>query len=279
MRVSWALAVVSLAALPLLGGYAARDSWIAVAGHATGLASRHFETTVYLTDTSRATNDVTVSFYPAGRPSTTPRTVKLQLGPNQSGAIGVGPQLVAGSSGIGALHIQSTGGLLAEARLYSRLENEPSSTEVGAVLNAIPSQFSIGTADSTLLHVPAGTRYKLYAVETSGFPLYFSIAAGMSGPERRLYIAAHEQRSWDLAQLFPAAPSAALTITGINGSGKIIVLGTAIAERSQDFDVYEMLLPTRARHRMRWPEITMYVLVAAAIVLTAVYRLKKPATG
>ena len=275
MRLFAVAIAISIVSVPLLGGYAARDAWIAVAGHATGAGGRHFETTVYMTDTSRSMNDVTVSFFPAGEPAATQRSMTLQLGPNQTGTIDIGPQLAGDRSAVGALHIRSSGLLLTQAHLYSHLENQPLSSEVGEVLNAIPTSFAIGAGDSTLLHVPAGAHYKLYAVETNGFPLYFSVASG--GTERRLLIRTHEQRSWDLAAILPGAQVSTLNITGINGSGKIIVLGTAIAEQSQDFTAYEMLLPTRARHRMTWPEMTVYTAVALAIALAAIYRLKKPA--
>jgi hypothetical protein len=277
MRILLVVTALCFAAAPVSAGYAARESWVPVAGHATGFGSRHFETTVYMTDMSRSMNDVTVSFFPAGQQDAKPRSVTLQLGPNQTGALGVGAQLAGENGGIGALFIRSTGPLLTEAHVYTHLENAPVKSDIGEVLNAIPAQFAVGTGDSTLVHVPAGVRYKLYAVETNGFPLYFSVLGGSSGPERRLLIGAHEQRSWDLAQLFPAAEVPVLRITGVNGSGKIIVLGTAIAPQSEDFSAYEMLLPTRARHRMTGAEITAYAAVALAIVIAALYGRKKPA--
>lgn len=272
MRVTIAtIAIAVVAALPLSGGYADRDVWIAVAGHASGVGGRQFETTLYMTNVSRSTNDVTVSFIPAGEPVTTPRTMKLQLGRNQSGTIGVGSQLVGEQGAIGALHIRSTRPLFAEAHLFNHAPGEPFE-QIGEVLNAVPAQYAIGTGDFTFLPVPAGSRYKLYAVETNGFPLFFSVASGTA--DRRVMIRGHEQRAWDLGELLPGAHPSSLRITGINGSGKIIVLGTAVAEGGRDFSAYEMLLPTRARHRMTWPEMTAYAAIALAIAATAFYRMK-----
>lgn len=268
---------ISIVVPSLFGGYAATDAWVPVAGHATGAGGRHFETTLYLTNTSRSADVVTVSFFPAGEPPATQRSIRLQIAANGTAVVDVGPQLAGDAGGIGALHVRSSGPLLTEAHLYSHLENQPLESAVGEVLNAIPATFAIGTGDHTFVQVPPASRDKLYAVETNGFPLYFSVASG--GTERRLLVRAHEQRSWDLASVFAGAPVSTLRITGINGSGKIIVLGTAIAEQSQDFTAYEMMLPTRARHRMTWPEMTAYAAVAIAIALTAIYRLKKPAAG
>ncbi|HEV8660244.1 MAG TPA: hypothetical protein VGS96_16685 [Thermoanaerobaculia bacterium] len=268
--------IIALAACLLaargFAGYEARESWIVVVGHATGFGGRGFYTTVYLTNTSHAMNDVVLSFFASAQPNRAPRSISLQLGPNQSGAVDVGPPLVGEEGAIGALRIQSTRPLIAQARVYSRGANESPASEVGTVLNAIPSQFAIGTGESTFLHVPAGVRYKLYTVETHGFPLYFSV--NTSPHERRLYLAPHEQRAWDL----PDVQTASLRITGINGSGKIVVVGTAIAGQSHDFSGYEMLLPIEPRHRLRWPELLAYSAIALALALTALYKMKKPQT-
>jgi hypothetical protein len=268
------LATLFLTAAELLAGYATRDAWIPVVGHAVGYEGRGFYTTVYLTDTSRAMNDITLSFYAAAQPNVAPRQITLQLGPQQTATVDLGPQLVGDAGATGALHIHSTGRLVATARVYSRGANETPAAEVGATLNAIPSQYAIGTGESTLLQVPAGARYKIYAAETLGFPLYFAVMTMPGSAERRLYLSANEQRSWDLEELFHGTSATSLQLTGVSGSGKIIVTGTAIAQTSQDFTVWEMLLPTEPRHRMRWRELVAYAAVGVALVVAAIYRMK-----
>ena len=270
------IAVLSTVATALSAGYTARDAWFPVVGHAVGYAGRGFYTTVYLTDTSRSMNDVTLSFYASSLPHALPREVKLQLGPNQTGAVDIGPQLVGDTAAgaIGTLHIHSTGPLLTTARVYSRGANEAAGAEVGAAMSAIPSQYAIGTGESTLLHVPAGARYKIYAAETLGFPLYFSVMTSPGPAERRLYLSPHEQRSWDFDALFRGTTASSLRLTGLSGSGKIIVAGTSISPQSQDFTAWEMSLPTEPRHRLRWPELTAYTAAALALALAAIYRMK-----
>lgn len=266
------LTTLFLAAAELFGGYATRDAWIPVVGRAVGYAGRGFYTTVYLTDTSRAMNDVALSFYAAAQPHVAPRQISLQLGPEQTGAVDLGPQLVGDAGAIGALHIHSSGPLVATARVYSRGANETPAAEVGATLNAIPSQYAIGTGESTLLHVPAGARYKIYAAETHGFPFYFAVMTMPGSAERRLYLSANEQRSWDLEELFHGTTATSLHLTGVSGSGKIVVAGTSIAQTSQDFTAWEMSLPAEPRHRMRWPELTAYAAVAVALALATIRR-------
>lgn len=273
----FAVTLVFLAlAPPVVAGYATRDAWIAVVGHSTGAAGRHFETTIYVTPSSHDETDVTLAFYPASQENkSAPREITLHVAAGQTAAVDLGSQLTGDAGAIGALHIRSVHPVVAEAHLYSHLENQPRSAEVGEIVNAIPAEYAIAAGNTTFVHVPSGTRYKLYAAETNGYPLYFSVTSGTS--ERRLLLGAHGERSWDLAELLPGAQPATVTVTGVNGSGSIVVVGTAIAEQSQDFNVYEMAIPARARHRMTWPEMTAYAAVAFAIGATAFYRAKSGA--
>lgn len=274
------LAACFLSAAQLFAGYAARVSWLPVVGRATGFAGRGFYTTLYLTNTSDASNSIVLSFFASAQPRLPPRTVTIRIAARETRVVDVGPQLAGGGGGIGALQIRSSDELIAEARVFSRGAGQAPGTEVGTVLHAIPAHFAIGTAESSLIHTPvAAGRSKLYAVETKGFPLSFAVKPMPStaqGTERRLYLSAHEQRSWDVAELFPGAEPAALQLTGINGSGRIIALGTSIAAQSQDFNAFEMSLPERPRHRAPWPELLAYTAVAIALALAALYGMKKP---
>lgn len=251
-------------------GYPSRDAWLPIVGHAAGYGGRVFLTTIYLTDVSHAPNEVTLWFYSSAQPHVLPRAVRLDLGAGKTAAVDVGPQLVGEAGGIGALHIHARGQVIATARIFSRAPNDPPGAEVGAVVNAIASRYAIGTGESTILHVPTGERYKLYAVETHGFPLYFSVMAEPSHYQRRLYLAPNEERSWDVDELFRAVDVSSLRVTGINGSGKILLAGTSIESGSQDFSVFEMSLPTEPRHRLRWPELTAYIACALALIAAAI---------
>lgn len=272
-RIVFTLTPLLFAATNLVAGYASRDAWIPVVGRAIG--SRGFYTTVYLTSTAHARNAITLSFYAAAQPHVAARQTTLQLNPDQTGAVDVGPELTSDTGAIGALHISATGPLVATARVFSRAANQPVGTEVGTAINAIPSQYAIGTGERTLLHVPAGSRYKIYAAETHGFPLYFAVMTMPGSAERRLYLSANEQRSWDLEELFHGTSATSLRLTGVSGSGKIILAGISIERDSQDFTVWEMSLPSEPRHRLRWPELTAYAAVALAIALAAIYRMKQ----
>src|SRR6476660_3225550 len=102
-------AVFFAVAWPLSAGYPTRESWIPIAGRATGFGGRGFFTTVHLTDLSGTANDVTISFFATAQPNVAPRTVSLRLDPGQSAAVDVGPQLAGDTGSTGALRIRSSG--------------------------------------------------------------------------------------------------------------------------------------------------------------------------
>jgi hypothetical protein len=262
--------------LTSVGGSAAgplHESWLPVVGQVSG-GGRSFYTTLYLTNLSKRRNQVALSFFAEAQPNATPRAMSVQLEPDALAAVEVDQRLTGPKGAIGGLRIEATEPLRATANVYSRAADQPPGAETGMTMVAISSEYAIGTHESALLTVPAGVRYKLYAVETHGFPLNFSVQTMPSGSERRLYLSPHEQRSWDVHGLFPNEAMNGIRVTGINGSGKILAAGTAIAQQSSDFTAYVMTLPSTPRHFLRWPEISAYVAAAIAITAAAIYRVK-----
>lgn len=274
--IHWAVFVIFVVAAPLFAGYTSSRAWLPVVGQASGYGGRGFYTTLLIANSSGAANDLQLAFFAAAQPGRSPRTISLHLAPAQPGRLVIGPDLV-GNGGIGALRITGSAPFVGQARIFSRGANDPPGSEVGMTLNAIPAAFAVGNGETTTLLAPsASARYKIYAVETAGFPINFSIAPfdadGRPFPPRRLYLGAHEQRSWTIQEIFgvPGGTIAELVLTGVNGSGRIVAVGTDIAPLSQDFSAYEMTLPTKARHRMRGGELAAYVAVALALVVAAV---------
>jgi hypothetical protein len=249
-------------ATPLLGGYAATELWVPVVGRAQGAGGREFFTTIYVTNTSDGDADVMLSFFVAAQPGQASRDVRMRIKPSATATHEV-QHIAAGS-----LRISAASPVTAVARIYSR----GAGPEVAAVLNAIPSQFAIGSGESTILHGSTrDSRYKLYVAETHALPLYFSVTLedvnGKKTGSRRLYVGPHEQRSWDFTEPFDV-----VRVEGINGSGKIVVAGSQILNVTQDSVMYEMLLPAKPRHRIGWPEWLAWAVAAGALVVAGLRR-------
>lgn len=258
------LAVV--VACPVLAGYAGRDLWVPVVGR-TASADRTFFTTISITNLSGDPVDIALSYFPSAQPSQAPRSIALRIGPRLTRLYEFGSDLMTPDRPVGSLRIQADRLVTAEAHIYSRAPNTTAGADVGAAIQAIPAEFALGTGETTVLHGSTEeSRYRLYTAETSGFPLYFSVTlqddGGRETATRRYYVGPREQRVWDVPGRFVS-----LRIAGINGSGRIVALGTRIANESQDMTAYEMSLPEKPRHRM--PRVELLAWMGAAVAVAA----------
>lgn len=271
---SLALALMVLNAPAVL---AAHDTYIPVAGRALGAGGRSFDTIVWLTNVSDDAATVTLYFLRTGQANGAPFTYTQRLAPSEIRRI-VLPDYLLGTAGVGALRVRSTADVLATAHIFSIAAGDPESRAVGATIDAVPAENAIGSNEVTMVSGLAapGARYKLYAVETSAHPLYFSatLIDGQGQPhgQKRYFIGAREARTFDIQAEFPNAPASAvvLRIRGVNGSGKIIVCGISVATESQDSTAFAMSVPRTPRHGMPAAEIAAYVVGALGLAIAAV---------
>ena len=272
----------ALAAAPSFAGYASRDLVLPVAGHATGSDGRAFETELWLTNTAPETTTLTLTFFTNGKNIALPHRSSLQLQPNETRFLPtLNNDILGVPAAIGALRIESTTPLIADAQLASRLATEPAARAVATSFSAIPRQFAIGTGQSTLLHgvtLHDPYRYRLYAAEITGQPLLFAVALldanGKELARRQLYVNAWEQlaASIDDEMTGVKGTPAVLQISGVNGAGRIALVGLRTASDSHDATAFEMSFTTEPRNRVPWWEAFVYIAAAAAIIFVVVLR-------
>lgn len=255
---------------------AARDAYVPVAGRATGAGGRTFDTAVWITNVSEEHATVTLSFLRAAQPNPAPFTYTQRLAPSEIRRIDL-PQYLVGDAGTGALRVQSTAAVLTTAHLFSVVAGEAEGRAVGASVDAVASEHAIGSNETTLVPGLAtrASRYKLYAVETTSHPLYFTVTVidgkGRKHGQKRYFIGAREARTFDIQSEFgdAANDAVALRVHGVNGGGKIIVCGVAVAAESQDSTAFAMSVPRVPRHRMPAAEIAAYAIAALAVGVAA----------
>lgn len=273
-----------LSVVPLSAAYSGRDLILPVTGHSVGGDGRLFDTALWITNLSpRHATDVTLSFYQSGQTNLNPRTLHLRLGAGETWVSDQMDPALAASGSTGAIRVQSTQEVVASARSYHHLANEPVTSSLASVFAAIPSQFAIGNGEETTLHgiSPRDSRYKVYLVEVTGHPLAVTAVlvnpGGRTVGEKRLYVDAHMQMAADVREMFgPAIPDhALLRLTGMNGEGRIVAAGAQIATGSQDASAYEMTFRTEPRNRMTAVEVIAYSLVALAVLAAVIWR-KRP---
>jgi len=278
-RVPALLILLSLAASPLLAGYSGRDLFIPVVGRSTGHDGRMFATTLWLTNASPRDAAVTLTFLTTIRGTPRQHVSHVALGPSETKIVeDLGPETLGADEANGALRVQSSEDLLANARLSSRMGNETTARGIGMACAGIPSDFALGTGDSGVLQGVAAGEYrtKLYVIETTGRPLGFAIALldprGREIRRRLEYLAAFEHRIVDIDGVFPGAgvSRGILRLTGVNGDGRIIAGAAQITTGTIDGTFFEMSMETKPRWKMPRVELGVYVLVGLAIVIAAV---------
>ncbi|HET7435630.1 MAG TPA: hypothetical protein VFN10_13055 [Thermoanaerobaculia bacterium] len=265
-------------AFPLAAADATRDGFVVVAGRTTG-ATRTFDTTLWLSNATNHRADVTVSFLRGEQANPSPHALSLSISAHGVAALPVASNIIGAPEGLGALHVVASRDVAAEARITSSVAGD-TSRKHAMTLRAIPSQYAIGSGESTAVQGVGSGEARLYVVETTGLPLYFTVtvvdAHGQEHGQKRWLLSGREQRAFDVQHEFPNAPAGAalLRIRGVNGSGKIVAAVVVTIPESQDLSVFEMLLPSRARHRLGVGELAAYALVALAI-LAAVVRARR----
>lgn len=251
-----------LLAVLLFSIAAGRELWLPVAGRATSGSGRTFRTELTITNPSERPADVTLSFFPSARPHQPPRTFELSVPASSLIVHDLGVDLVAPETPTGGLRIESNAPVLVSARVHAGA--------AAGVFRALPPRAAIGTGQSTTLRGTSGPdRYRLYAVETKGHPLYFSVrlfdGAGRPRSSRRLYLSGLEQRSWEFTE-----PFTTMRIEGINGSGRIVAAGSVVDAATGGVSAFEMEVPGKPRHRLGTGEIAAYAAVAGMLIFAAV---------
>lgn len=272
-------AALLLAAVSASAGYPARDLFVPIAGRATNAAGREFLTALWVTNTDeRDAAAVTLTFLPSGHANPNPRKVRLTLAPGATHLSDpLDAQLLGGGDALGALRVESNTNVTAYARIYSA---GAAIGTVGMGFAAIPARHALGNGQSTELQgvILGGARYRLFIAETAGAALTISVALrnldGRTLAEKRMYVDTFEHIRADVRELFPdvQADRAILVIRGVNGNGRVVAAGAQIAAGSEDPSGFEMSFAPEPRSRIGWPEASVYIAVAAAIIVALIAR-------
>ena len=267
------------AASSLCGAYPARDLVVPIAGRARNAAGRQFLTALWLTNINeRSAASVTLSFLPSGHANLSPRRVRLTLGAGATRLLDpLDAQLLGSDDTMGAVRVESTTNVIVHARIYTL---GAATGTVGMGFAAIPVRHAIGNGEATVLQgVTLGdSRYRAFVVETAGAALTIAVTlhdlGGRTLAEKRMFVEPFEHIRADVHELFPEvkADRAILTVRGVNGNGRVVVAGAQIAAGSEDPSAFEMSFAPEPRSHIGWPEASVYIAVAAAIIVALLVR-------
>ncbi|HYM61899.1 MAG TPA: hypothetical protein VEZ11_13530 [Thermoanaerobaculia bacterium] len=277
--------VALLAALPLPAAYSGRDLFVPIAGRGIGHDGRAFSTSLWLTNLSgRDPVDVRIAFLQSGHANPSPRTTAMRLGPSETRAFeDLGAGIFGAESAIGALRIEASSDVVAHTHINIRGPADPIAATVPTAFNAIPARFAAGKGQSSIIQgFSTGTspllHYKLYLVETTGQPVYLDLDVvdekGREAADHKLFLAGFEARTIEAREEFPSLniSSGLIRISGVNGSGRVIMAGSQVSTVTQYGTADEMSLVATPRSPLPLTELIAYSVIGAVIVIVLLKR-------
>ena len=250
------LVVVAMAATPAFAGFAGTDLFLPSIGNRPGALLSNWHTLVWVYNPGAATANITVYFLERGVSSPTPPSAPLVVGPGQTYRSSSIIEDLFGFQKWGALRFTSTSEVVVTCRMYNLPAGGNDASTTGQDYAAIPAPFAIGAGQSTqLLGVAQNTpvasgmfRYSFGWTETTGntanvrVTAYNSDGSVAGGPKDYPPTGAWESRYYPIDDLIPSVNSVNLRlkveVTG--GSGKIIAVGSGVANTSTDGTTFEM---------------------------------------
>ncbi len=274
--VSLAILLSMISVFPAVAGEMGRDLYLPVVGRATGAGGMQYRTRIWLMNPTDHRVDAAVTFLRAAS-TDQPQSISIRLPPVSVVTQELDETLLGTGNQVGALRVRAKHDIAATARLYSIPGSEFPGEIVGSSMDAIASQHAIGNGQQTLLGGSPGTRYKLYAVETSGAPLQLSVRllsdAGQSLATRRFYLEPRLAQVWDLSAMMPAGRDAAwVEVSGVNGSGKVLVAGEALMAGNHDSTLFTMATVSSRRFALGSAEVAVLIAAALALIVAALAR-------
>jgi len=242
-------AIAVLIVLPLVAAFPGQDVILPAIGRVAGSGGSQFYTTVWLTNASDATASVEIAFLPPAGSIATPPPLALTLAPHETRVLENAAETAFGVKGIvGAARIRGSQPLLVSARVYNKFEGEAEDASQGLYYAAVPAVFGIANGQSGLLQgarVSTDFRYNVFLVETAGAPVELEVEildeTDAVRATSHVTLGAFEPRALSLAGLLNGSlPDGSVRVRAIGGSGRAVIAGSQIANRSQDATGFEM---------------------------------------
>jgi hypothetical protein len=254
--VGMAVAALVTMAAPVFAGFSGTDLFLPSVGNRPGALSSNWHTLVWVYNPGAATANITVYFLERDVSTATPPSAPLIVGPGQTFRSASIIEDLFGFQKWGALRFTSASDIVVTCRMYNLPASATDANTQGQDYSGIPASFAIGAGESTqllggsqLTPVTSGTfRYSFGWTETTGHSAnvrvtaYDSSGALAGGPKDYPATDAWESRYYPIDDLIPNVNSTNLRlkveVTG--GSGKIIAVGSGVANTSNDGTTFEM---------------------------------------
>jgi hypothetical protein len=247
--------LVLATAAPLFAGFAGTDVFLPAVGRRPGDAGAQWYTLLWIHNTSSSTANVTIAFLERNVPNPSPLFFNDSIPPGDTRRY---PNTVGTLFGVekwGALHITANVPVLVSCRMYNLPPLGEDKDTQGQAYNAIPASFAIANGQSTkVLGVNQTTprndgqfRYSFGWVETTGSTadvrvIAYNETGDVIGDKVYPTTGGYEPRYYPVEDLVPAInhQNVMLEMRVVGGAGKIVVVGSGVANHSNDATTFEM---------------------------------------
>ena len=251
-KVLWTL-VCCLSAVQTFGGFTGTDLLLPVVGSVEGVGGSEFDSTLFLTNPSTGIAEVEIAFLPAGgRPGPVP--FKDTIAPGATRVYEHVASSVFGlENALGGVRVQSSEKIVVTARLYERTGHDSDADTTGLTVAGVPPGFGIAAGESARVQGVRQSedyRYNIFLLETTGRSAAARVAVlasdGQPLAQMQLTLLPYEQRLLSLRSLLPDVRVAdgVLVVTGTGGDGRVVAMGSLIANSSNDASAFEMTFST-----------------------------------
>jgi hypothetical protein len=243
------------AAASLFAGFAGTDVFIPSVGRRPGNLGSQWHTLLWIHNPSDTTANVSIVFLERNLPNPSPLVFTDSIPPGDTRRY---PNTIGTLFGVekwGALRIKANVPVLASCRMYNLPQDGEDRDTQGQAYNAIPASFAIGNGQSakvlgvyqTAPRNDSQFRYNFGWVETTGSTanvrvIAYSETGDVIGDKAYPTTGGFEPRYYPIEDLVPAINHQNVTlemrVTG--GSGKVIAVGSGVANHSNDATTFEM---------------------------------------
>ncbi len=249
------LAGLMLCAAPLFAGFGGTDVFLPAVGRRPGDAGSQWYTQLWIHNPSSTTANVSILFLERNLPNPAPLVFTDSIPPGDTRRY---PNTVGTLFGVekwGALRIKANVPVLASCRMYNLPPGGEDRDTQGQAYNAIPASFAIGSGQSAkVLGVHQSTprndgqfRYSFGWVETTGSTadvrvIAYSETGVVIGDKVYSTTGGFEPRYYPVEDLVPAInhQNVMLEMRVVGGTGKVVVVGSGVANHSNDATTFEM---------------------------------------
>jgi Chaperone of endosialidase/Collagen triple helix repeat (20 copies) len=233
----------------LMAGFPGTDLILPAVGRVEGIGGSHFYTTVWVTNPSADGVDVVIDFLRSGQDNQHPASVTVSIAPGETKTFENIAESLFGITGVlGAARVRASKPVLVSSRIYNQSDGQTLAGSEGLFYSAIPSDFAIAAGQTATLQgvmQDADFRYNIFLVESSGAnattQLTVHDGAGHTITVTTVSLLPYEQRLIPLSAMLPSNLTAGgIETTVVDGTGRVIVAGSLIANGSQDASGFEM---------------------------------------